>query len=172
VGFIAACETFLKKLPGRISGLTVDTEGGEGFILTLQAREQHVRRERATSNICTNQAANALAATIYLALMGKGGLSKVAEICAQRAHYALKQITHIPGFEPCFSAPFFNEFAVQYPLSPKDINAALLSKNIMGGYELGYHYPGLEDSMLLCVTEMNTKEEIDDLAVALAEVSK
>ena len=169
VGFVAACEKFLKKLPGRISGLTVDTEGEGGFILTLQAREQHVRRERATSNICTNQASNALAATIYMALMGKSGLSKVAEICAQRAHYTQKQVADIAGFEPCFSAPFFNEFAIQCPRPPKDINSALHSKNIMGGYELGNHCPGFEDSMLLCVTEMNTRKDIDAFVDALSE---
>lgn len=172
VGFVAACEKFLKKLPGRISGLTVDTQGAEGFILTLQAREQHVRRERATSNICTNQAANALTATIYLALMGKNGLSKVAEICAQRAHYAQKQITDISGFEACFSAPFFNEFAIQCPKSPGKINTALFPKKIMGGLELGDNYPEIENSMLFCVTEMNTREEIDTLVEALSEVSK
>jgi glycine dehydrogenase subunit 1 len=172
VGFVAACEKFLKKMPGRISGLTVDVEGTEGFILTLQAREQHVRRERATSNICTNQSANALAATIYLVLMGKNGLSKVAEICAQRAHYAQKHIAEIPGFEACFSAPFFNEFAIQCPQIPGKINDALLSRKIMGGLDLGNRYPDLEDSMLLCVTEMNTKEEIDALVDALSEASK
>ena len=172
VGFVAACGKFLKKLPGRISGLTIDTEGEKGFILTLQAREQHVRRERATSNICTNQAANALAATIYLALMGRNGLSKVAQICAQRAHYTQKRLSEIPGFEPCFSAPFFNEFALHCPHSPGEINNTLLSNNIMGGYELGTHYPELKDSMLLCVTEMNTRNDIDALVQALSEASE
>ena len=172
VGFVAACEKFLKKMPGRISGLTVDTQGAEGFILTLQAREQHVRRERATSNICTNQSANALAATIYLALMGKNGLSRVAEICAKRAHYAQKQITGIQGFEACFYAPFFNEFALQCPQSPGKINNALLPKKIMGGLDLGNRYPDFKDSMLFCVTEMNTKEEIDALVDSLSEASK
>lgn len=164
LGFIATKSDFLKKIPGRISGLTVDTSGESGFILTLQAREQHVRRERATSNICTNQALNALSATIYMALMGKQGLSKVAEICAQRAHYASDRLAEIDGINRRFEAPFFNEFVIECPIPPKELNKMLLKKNIIGGYEIGTFYEELDSCLLFCVTEKNTKEDIDKLA--------
>ncbi|UCE37145.1 MAG: aminomethyl-transferring glycine dehydrogenase subunit GcvPA [Thermoplasmata archaeon] len=169
LGFMATKEEFLKKIPGRISGLTLDTSGERGFILTLQTREQHIRRERATSNICTNQALNALAATIYLAVMGKHGLKEAAEICYQRAHYASKKISDVKGFEMRFSVPFFNEFLIECPKSPKEINRTLLSKNILGGFEVGKYYEEMENCMLLCVTEMNTKSQIDELVNAIAE---
>jgi glycine dehydrogenase subunit 1 len=161
---------FLKKIPGRISGLTVDTNGERGFILTLQAREQHVRRERATSNICTNQGLNALAATIYLALVGKNGFKRIAEICAQRAHYAGSRISELEGFEMAFHAPFFNEFTLRCPIPPEKINKALLKKNIIGGLDLGRIFKGYENHILFCVTEMNPKEKIDDLVKALEGV--
>ncbi len=170
IGFMATKGELLKKIPGRISGLTVDTNGQNGFILTLQAREQHVRRERATSNICTNQALNALAATIYLALVGKNGLKRIAEICAQRAHYTCSKITEIEGFEPAFNVPFFNEFVVRCPTSPENINKALRKKKILGGLDLGRYYDNLSNCMLFCVTEMNSKEEIDKLVKTLGEV--
>ena len=170
IGFIATKAELLKKIPGRISGLTVDTNGERGFILTLQTREQHVRRERATSNICTNQALNALAATIYLALMGKNGLKNIAEICVQRAHYACSRIAEIEGFELAFNTPFFNEFVVRCGTSPENINKALLKKEILGGLDLGIYYDNLKNCMLFCVTEMNSKEEIDKLVKTLGEV--
>jgi glycine dehydrogenase subunit 1 len=107
-----------------------------------------------------------------MALMGKSGLSKVAEVCTQRAHYAQKQVTALAGFEECFSSPFFNEFTIQCPHPPKQINTALLARNILGGVDMGYWYPDLENSMLLCVTEMNTREDIDAFVAALSEVSK
>lgn len=171
LGFMTTKREYLKKIPGRISGLTVDRKGDSGFILTLQAREQHVRRERATSNICTNQAANALAATIYMALLGKSGFSEVAKICAHKAHFAQKRISELDGFDPAFSAPFFNEFTITCPKSPSEINSALLKRNILGGFELGRHYKDHDSSMLFCVTEMNTKEGIERLADALSEVT-
>lgn len=170
IGFLATKGELLKKIPGRISGLTVDTNGERGFILTLQTREQHVRRERATSNICTNQALNALASTIYLALVGKKGLKRIAEICAQRAHYTCRNIAEIEGFEPTFNTPFFNEFVVRCPTSPENINKALLKKKILGGLDLGRYYDNLNNCMLFCVTEMNSKEEIDKLVKTLGEV--
>jgi glycine dehydrogenase subunit 1 len=170
LGFIATKGEFIKKMPGRISGLTVDTEGKRGFILTLQTREQHVRRERATSNICTNQALNALAATIYLALMGKKGLKRISEVCAQRAHYAGKRISELDGFDLCFSAPFFNEFSISCPTTSNSLNEKLLDKNILGGVGLGLYYEGMENDMLLCVTEMNSKKDIDLLVESLGEV--
>jgi glycine dehydrogenase subunit 1 len=128
-----------------------------------------VRRERATSNICTNQAANALAATIYMALLGKTGFSQVAKICAHKAHYAQKRISEIQGFEPAFSAPFFNEFAITCPKSPSEINSALLSKNILGGFALKRFYDDMDGSLLFCVTELNSKEGIDRLVDSLSE---
>jgi glycine dehydrogenase subunit 1 len=172
LGFMTTKREFLKKIPGRISGLTVDRKGDSGFILTLQTREQHVRRERATSNICTNQAANALAATIYMALLGKRGFSEVAKICAHKAHYAQKRISEIQGFNPTFSAPFFNEFAIVCPSSPREINSALLKRNILGGLKLGRYYKDHDSSMLFCTTELNSKEGIDRLVDALSEVSE
>jgi len=170
LGFMATKEEFLKKLPGRISGMTVDTNGDRGFILTLQTREQHIRRERATSNICTNQALNALAATIYLALVGKRGLRKLAEICVQRAEYACGKIAKLEVYELISKAPFFNEFTIQCSESPKKINELLLKKKIIGGLDLRMFYQELENCMLFCITEMNSKEDIDMLVKALDEV--
>jgi glycine dehydrogenase subunit 1 len=170
LGFITTRSEFLKKIPGRIAGLTVDKKGEEGFILTLQTREQHVRRERATSNICTNQAACALNATIYLALLGKKGLSQIAEICAQRAHYVHKKIIEIEGFEPLFSAPFFNEFAIKCPKPAKKINSELIKNNIIGGFDLGRFYPELSDCMMIAITENHGKAALDALVKNLAEV--
>lgn len=170
LGFIATKGEFIKKMPGRISGLTVDTEGERGYILTLQTREQHVRRERATSNICTNQALNALAATIYLALMGKTGVKKISGICAQRAHYASKRMAEMDGFEMRFSTPFFNEFVISCPLSSSSVNKKLLKRKIIGGLELGRYYNGMEKDMLFCITEMNSKNDIDKLVESLGEV--
>jgi glycine dehydrogenase subunit 1 len=171
LGFMTTKREHLKKIPGRISGMTVDKEGESGFILTLQTREQHVRRERAISNICTNQAQNALAATIYMALLGKGGFKKLAAINAQRAHYAHKRISEIDGIKPLFDAPFFNEFSMDLGSSPTDINFALLNKMILGGLDLGRFYDDLKKGMMICVTEMNSKSEIDALVDALVEVT-
>ncbi len=170
LGFMTTKSEFIRKIPGRISGLTVDRKGDSGYILTLQTREQHVRRERATSNICTNQTLNALATTIYLALLGKNGLKKVAEICAQRAHYAHERISKIDGFDQMFSAPFFNEFCLNVPKPPQEINSFLLKKKIMGGFELGRYYENLSNCMMFSITEMNPKSEIDRLVDALSEV--
>jgi glycine dehydrogenase subunit 1 len=170
LGFITTKKEFLKKIPGRIAGLTVDKKGEEGFILTLQTREQHVRRERATSNICTNQAACALNATIYLALLGRAGLKQIAGVCAQRAHYAQTRISEIQGYEPLFLAPFFNEFAIGCPKSPKDINSELIKRNIIGGFDLGRYYNDLNNGMMLAVTENHGRSSIDALVNALSEV--
>ena len=179
LGIFACREKYMRKLPGRLVGETVDTEGRRGFVLTLATREQHIRRERATSNICTNQALCALAAGAYLAAMGKSGLRKVAELCYHKAHYAAQQIAAIPGFELAGDRPFFKEFVVRCPKPPSEINEALLERGIIGGYDLGRalslskgrDYPHLENSMLFCVTEMNTRTEIDRLVEALQEVT-
>jgi glycine dehydrogenase subunit 1 len=171
LGVFACREEYMRKMPGRLVGETVDTQGRRGFVLTLSAREQHIRRERATSNICTNQALCALAAGAYLAAMGKSGLRKVAELCYHKAHYAAQQIAAIPGFDLVGDKPFFKEFVVRCPRPPGEINQALLERGIIGGYDLGHDYPHLENHTLLCVTEMNTRAEIDSLVEALEEVA-
>jgi glycine dehydrogenase subunit 1 len=149
--------------------MTTDTQGRRGFVLTLQAREQHIRREKATSNICSNEALVALAATVYLAAMGKQGLRQVAELCFHKAHYAARQIEGLPGFALPF-AQFFKEFVVKLPLSPREVNTKLWERGIVGGYDLGRDYLELADGLLFCVTEMNPKEEIDALVEALGEI--
>ncbi len=171
LGLFACREKYMRRMPGRLAGETVDTEGRRGFVLTLSAREQHIRRERATSNICTNQALCALAAGAYLAAMGKTGLRKVAELCYHKAHYAAQRIGALPGFDLVGSRPFFKEFVVRCPKPPSEINQALLERGIIGGYDLSRDYPQLENHMLLCVTEMNTQEEINRLVKALREIS-
>jgi glycine dehydrogenase subunit 1 len=172
LGFMAAKQKFLRLLPGRLVGQTVE-EGGKkqtGYVLTLQTREQHIRRERATSNICTNQSLLAVGATIYLAALGKQGFRELGELCLQKAHYAFKQITAIPGFEAAFSAPFFDEFVIQSPVSLSTLQQHLAQANIIGGYPLSECYPGMENAMLFCVTETRTKEDIDLLVNVLKEV--
>ncbi len=170
LGIFACREKYVRRMPGRLVGATVDTEGRRGFVLTLTPREQHIRREKATSNICTNEALCALAAGAYLVTMGKHGLRKVAELCYHKAHYAAQHIAEIPGFELVGDRPFFKEFVVRCPKAPAEINRRLLERKIIGGYELGRAYSHLADCMLFCVTEMNTKEEIDHLVGALREI--
>ncbi len=170
LGYFACRQTHMRKMSGRLVGETVDGRGQRGYVMTLVAREQHIRRERATSNICTNQALNALAAGVYLAAMGKRGLRQVAELCYHKAHYAAQRIAALPGFELADDAPFFKEFAVRCPVPVKKLNDELLEEwGIIGGLDLGRFYPDREGQMLLCVTEMNAKEEIDYLVEVLAE---
>ncbi|MDI6769256.1 MAG: aminomethyl-transferring glycine dehydrogenase subunit GcvPA [Anaerolineales bacterium] len=171
LGFFTARKQYLHKMAGRLVGETVDGRGQRAFVLTLTAREQHIKRERATSNICTNQGLMALASAVYLSLLGQRGLRQVAELCYHKAHYAAEQIAKIPGYSLCFESPFFHEFSVCCPRPVEEINAHLLDHGILGGYDLGQDYPALKDHMLLAVTEMNSKEEIDFLADVLAEVS-
>ncbi len=171
LGFFACREPYVRKMAGRLVGQTVDRHGRRGFVLTLSTREQHIRRERATSNICSNEALNALAAAVYLAAMGKTGLRQIAELCYHRAHYAANRIAAIPGFALTDESPFFKEFVVRCPCPPAEVNERLWEDyGIIGGYELGRDYPVLDDSLLFCVTEMHTRQEIDYLADALEEV--
>ena len=175
LGLFATKQEYIRQMPSRLSGRTVDSQGRTGYVLTLQTREQHIRRERATSNICTNEALYALASTIYLSAMGKQGLRQVAELCYQKAHYAAAEIAQLPGYSLPINGTFFQEFVVQCPVSPSEINRKLMTKNILGGLDLtAPHYEGTATArsvnpMLLCVNETNTRQDIDALVSALSE---
>lgn len=168
LGFFACKTKYMRRLPGRIVGQTKDGDGKRAFVMTLRTREQDIRRERATSNICTNEALYALAASVYLATMGKQGLKQVAELCLQKSHYAAAEIAKIHGFAPAYpDQTFFKEFVIKTPSDPVKINESLFAKGIIGGFPLGEYYPELGHAMLLCVTEQRTKEEIDQLVAVL-----
>ena len=171
LGFFTTRKQFVHKMAGRLVGETVDSRGQRAYVLTLTAREQHIKRERATSNICTNQGLLALGSAIYMSVLGKTGMRQVAELCYQKAHYAAEQLSQIEGMGLCFSDPFFHEFALCVNKPVEEVNAHLLEHGILGGYDLGQDYPALKNHMLIAVTEMNSKEEIDLLAEVLAEVS-
>lgn len=163
LGFMATTQKLMRRMPGRIVGQTVDLEGIRAFVLTLQTREQHIRREKATSNICSNEALNALAATVYLSVMGKEGLKEVALLSMRKARYAFEKLVSEAGCSPVFSMPFFDEFVVKVPVPVEKLNRALLSCGIIGGYAVEKDYPELQSGWLVAVTERRTKEEIDAL---------
>jgi glycine dehydrogenase subunit 1 len=171
LGIFATKQELVRKMAGRLVGETVDNRGQRAYVLTLTAREQHIRREKATSNICTNQALMALAATIYLSLLGKHGLRQVANLCYQKAHYAAERISSLPGFKLWNNAPFFHEFVVQTPIPVKEINNRLLEYDFLGGLDLGNYFPEMPDHWLLAVTEMNSKEDIDLLVEVLQDTT-
>jgi glycine dehydrogenase subunit 1 len=171
LGIFATRQKYVRKMAGRLAGETVDDRGQRAYVLTLTAREQHIRRDRATSNICTNQGLLALAATVYLSLLGQHGLRQVAELCYHKAHYAADQISGIKGYELWSDQTFFNEFLIRCPHPAQEIYDHLLEHNLIAGYPVGKDYPGLENYLLIAVTEMNTKEDIDWLVAGLEEVS-
>ncbi len=168
LGLFSCKQQYIRQMPSRLVGRTTDTEGRTGYVLTLQTREQHIRRERATSNICTNEALYALASSIYLAAMGRQGLRQVAELCYHKAHYAADAIGKLDGYSLAQSGAFFQEFVVSCPKPPAEVNRQLMKNNILGGLDVSDRF---DNGMLLCVTEMNTRAEIDTLVSALAEIA-
>lgn len=169
LGFFAVKEKYLRKMPGRIVGMTKDAEGKRGYVLTLQAREQHIRREKATSNICTNEGLMALTACVYLSLVGKEGIKEIAYQNVVKSHYLKDRIARLKGYELIFDRPFFNEFVIKCKKEPDKINNALRREGVIGGLSLGRFYPRMKDCMLICVTETKSKEDLGKLVSALSK---
>ncbi len=170
LGLFSVRRDLIRRIPGRLVAKTTDINGKTGYVLTLQTREQHIRREKATSNICTNQQLCALAAAVYLAVMGRTGIKRVAELCLARAHYAAEKIDELPGFKLKFSAPFFREFVVQTPIPPKKIISNLGKYNILPGIDLGDFKIGLKGCMMIALSEKISYEQIDELTFRLSKV--
>ncbi len=171
LGIFAVKEALIRRLPGRLAGVTVDADGKRGFVLTLQTREQQIRREKATSNICTNEGLMMLASTIYMSLMGKQGIREVAEQSGAKAHYLAEQIGKLPGFSLKYRQPFFNEFLVSTPVPVKEIVSAALKKNILAGVDIETLMPG-EKGLLVAVTEKRTRAELDEFVGFLRTFAK
>ena len=170
LGMMGATQKFVRKMPGRIVGQAADHDGRRGFVLTLSAREQHIRREKAVSNICSNQGLAMLQATIYLEALGKGGLKAVARLCWDKAHYAAGLVARIPGFAVA-EGEFFKEFVVRTPVTAASIVEKLERRGVMPGLALSRYYPDRTHELLVCVTEMNTREQLELLARSLEEAS-
>ncbi len=170
LGFMAVNKKLIRKMPGRIVGESIDTEGRVSYVLTLQAREQHIRRYKATSNICSNHGLNALAATVHMSLLGKKGLEEVANQCLQKAHYTMKKLTEGGRYRLKYDKPFFKEFLVESKGNPGDINRQLEERGILGGYLVGRDYDELSKGILLCVTEKRSRDEIDKLVECMEEM--
>jgi glycine dehydrogenase subunit 1 len=168
LGIFTTRKQFVHKIAGRIVGLTRDVDNAMAYVMTLRAREQDIRRERATSNICTNQALMALAAAVYMSLMGRQGLRQVANLTYQHTHYAAQQIGQVSGYQVVDNGPFFREFVVKCPKPVAQLNRSLAEAGIIGGYDLGQDYAHLANHMLVAVTEMNDRSEIDHLVSSLA----
>ena len=171
LGFMATKQQYIRHLPGRIAGETVDAEGNRAYVLTLQAREQHIRREKASSNICSNQSLCALRAAVYLAAMGPAGMREVATQCLQKAHYLYEGILRIPGMRARYQAPFFHEFVIDCEKEALALNAALKARGFIGGLPLS-RYDARDNGILYCATEQHTREELDAFLNALEEVAK
>ena len=167
VGLFACRSEYARQMPGRIVGRTKDLEGRTGYVLTLQTREQHIRRERATSNICTSTQLVALAFTVALSTLGKQGLRRMAELCYHKSHYAAGEIAALDGYELASNAEFFQEFVVRCPVAPAEVNDTLLERGMIGGYDVSDRF---ERGLLLCFSELHTREQIDDLVGALGEM--
>jgi glycine dehydrogenase subunit 1 len=169
LGLFAVKQDLIRRMPGRLVGATQDKQGRRGFVLTLQTREQHIRREKAASSICTNQQLCALAATVYLSLMGKAGLPRVAELCLQKAHYLADRLSLIPGFRLLFQGPFFKEFVLQTPVPPARIIRAMQEEKIFAGVDLSRFDYGIPNGLLIAVTEKRTREEMDRFSRMMAK---
>ena len=170
LGFFATLEKYLRQMPGRLVGETVDKRGKSGYVLTMAAREQHIRREKATSNICTNEGLCALAAAIYLTALGKNGLMELARLNLSKAEYLKNGLANIKGIKPAFTAPTFNEFVIELDKEPDGVLKALLKKGVIAGLQLKGHYRELSRHVLICATEMNTKKQMDELLEGMGKI--